>query len=79
MKTSIPKFNIQDYVSFDNKIFKIKNIYCLSTGNHYSFVYSIILVGNNNYPDKFKLIIENFLKTPTKKELSTWNSLYGLG
>jgi len=79
MKNAIPKFDVNDLVQFENKIYKIKKIHCLSTGNCYSFVYSLLLVGKSNFSDKFKLILEHHIAKPNKKLLSTWNSLYGLG
>jgi hypothetical protein len=79
MKNDNPKYDLEDYVYFENKVYRVRGIYCLSTGNSYTFVYSIFLVGNKNHLEKFKLIVEDELKKPTKKQLNTWNYLYGLG
>lgn len=75
-----PKYNIEEYVVYEGKVYRITSIHALNWFMHVPFVYGIVLAHtrpNEPYAHKELHVREGLLQKATISQVGIWKTLYG--
>jgi hypothetical protein len=76
----VPKYNIEEYVVYDGKIYKITSIHAPNLSLRIPFVYGLILAHTKPqepYAHKELYIRECLLQKASVAQVGIWKTLYG--
>lgn len=75
-----PKYNLEDYVFYDGKVYKITSVHAINWFMSIPFVYGLVLAHTDPkepYAHKELYVIEQLLNIASNNQIGVWKTLYG--
>lgn len=76
----IPKYNIEEYVLYEGKVYKVTSIHALNWFISIPFVYGLVLAHtkpSEPYAHKELFVREGLLQKASIAQIGIWKTLYG--